>query len=120
MKLDLRGFAEGQACVMCKAQDGTVCLAHYFGPRRHAYGGGMGHKGDDAVGAHLCMACHKFDYGVDEKVFRAARMLVEKYHLRPYRHMAEADFQYLESQTQGATSIVRQVLHVAKEIGLSI
>jgi hypothetical protein len=33
-------------------------LAHYFGPRRHAYGGGMSHKGSDAVGAHLCMTCH--------------------------------------------------------------
>lgn len=33
-------------------------LAHYFGVRRHSYGGGMSIKGHDAVGAHLCIQCH--------------------------------------------------------------
>lgn len=56
--MNLRDLAEGQACVRCGARDGTVVLAHYFGPRRHSYGGGMSHKGHDAVGAHLCMSCH--------------------------------------------------------------
>lgn len=37
----------------------TVVLAHYFGPRRHNYGGGMGIKGHDLVGAHLCAEHHK-------------------------------------------------------------
>jgi len=54
----LRDAADGQTCVRCGKQDGTVVLAHYFGPRRAAYGGGMSIKGHDAVGAHLCGACH--------------------------------------------------------------
>jgi hypothetical protein len=56
--MNLRKLARDESCVRCGAQDGTVVLAHYFGPRRHSYGGGMGHKGHDAVGAHLCQQCH--------------------------------------------------------------
>jgi len=56
--VNLRDFARDQSCVACGARDGTVVLAHYFGPRRHSYGGGIGHKGHDAVGAHLCARCH--------------------------------------------------------------
>ena len=55
----LRSLARDQACVRCLAQDGTVVLAHYFGVRRDSYGGGLGHKGHDAVGAWLCADCHK-------------------------------------------------------------
>lgn len=55
----LRDSARNQACVACGGMDGTVVLAHYFGPRRHSYGGGMSHKGHDAVGALLCAECHK-------------------------------------------------------------
>lgn len=54
----LRDLARDQKCIRCGADDGTTVHAHYFGPRRHAYGGGMGIKGHDAVGAHLCMRCH--------------------------------------------------------------
>jgi uncharacterized Fe-S cluster-containing radical SAM superfamily protein len=56
--MNLRTEARDKPCVRCGRNDGTVVLAHYFGPRRHAYGGGMGHKGHDAVGAHLCAECH--------------------------------------------------------------
>jgi hypothetical protein len=35
-----------------------VVAAHYFGPRRHTLGGGMGHKPTDAAVAALCMNCH--------------------------------------------------------------
>lgn len=56
----LREAARDQSCVRCGRQDGTVVLAHYFGPRRHEYGGGMGIKGHDLIGAHLCAECHKF------------------------------------------------------------
>jgi len=56
--VNLRKFAKDQSCVACGARDGTVVLAHYFGPRRHSYGGGMSRKGHDAVGAHLCATCH--------------------------------------------------------------
>lgn len=56
---NLRASAKDQSCVACGINDGTVVLAHYFGPRRHSYGGGMGHKGHDAVAAFLCAACHR-------------------------------------------------------------
>ena len=56
----LREAARDQACVRCGRQDGTIVLAHYFGPRRHAYGGGMSRKGHDAVAAHLCATCHAY------------------------------------------------------------
>lgn len=56
---DLRKLAKGQRCVACGAQDGTVVLAHYFGARRHNYGGGMAHKGHDAVAAWLCARDHE-------------------------------------------------------------
>ena len=54
----LRAAARDQSCVRCGKQDGTVVLAHYFGPRRHEYGGGMGIKGHDLLAAHLCQRCH--------------------------------------------------------------
>jgi hypothetical protein len=53
-----REAARDQSCVRCGAADGTIVLAHYFGPRRHAYGGGMSRKGHDLIGAHLCSKCH--------------------------------------------------------------
>jgi len=56
--VNLRKLAKDQRCVACGCEDGTVVLAHYFGPRRHAYGGGMGIKGHDLAGAHLCRSCH--------------------------------------------------------------
>ena len=55
---DLRKQAEGKSCVRCGADDETIVLCHYFGPRRDAYGGGMGIKGSDAVAAELCSRCH--------------------------------------------------------------
>ena len=55
----LREAARDQPCVRCGREDGTTVLAHYFGPRRHEYGGGMSIKGHDAVGAWLCAECHK-------------------------------------------------------------
>lgn len=54
----LREAARDQACVRCGLNDGSTVLAHYFGVRRHAYGGGMSIKGHDVVGAHLCQRCH--------------------------------------------------------------
>ena len=56
----LRDAARDQSCVRCGANDGTIVLAHYTGPRRHSFGGGMSHKGHDAIGAHLCMTCHQY------------------------------------------------------------
>jgi uncharacterized Fe-S cluster-containing radical SAM superfamily protein len=57
---NLRQAARDQSCVRCGSQDGTVVLAHYFGPRRHHYGGGMSRKGADAVAALLCASCHSW------------------------------------------------------------
>ena len=58
--MNLRKQAEGKSCVRCGADDATVVLCHYFGPRRDAYGGGMGIKGSDAVAAELCSGCHRY------------------------------------------------------------
>ena len=54
----LLDLAKGQSCVACHTYDGTVVPAHYMGPRRHEYGGGMSTKGHSAVVAHLCANCH--------------------------------------------------------------
>jgi hypothetical protein len=56
----LREAARDQSCVRCGRRDGTIVLAHYFGPRRSWYGGGMSIKGHDLIGAHLCSACHTY------------------------------------------------------------
>lgn len=65
---DLRELARGQSCIRCGRDDGTIVLAHYFGPRRYAYGGGMSQKGHDAVGAELCSICHSWmDTGSRDK-----------------------------------------------------
>jgi hypothetical protein len=56
----LRKAAKDQSCVRCGLCNGTTVLAHYTGPRRGAYGGGMGKKVHDAIGAHLCADCHRY------------------------------------------------------------
>ncbi len=66
-----------------------------------------------------CMACSQFDYGVDPKVFRIARKLVESRRLLPYSHLREGAHDYLTRQTKGATSVVLNVLHEARIEGLS-
>lgn len=59
--MNLRDLAEGQSCVRCGADgsDGSVVLCHYTGVRRGSFGGGMGIKVRDIVGAHLCPRCHR-------------------------------------------------------------
>ena len=54
----LREAARDQSCIACGAQDGTVVLAHYTGVMRGLYGGGLGIKCHDLIGAHLCHGCH--------------------------------------------------------------
>jgi hypothetical protein len=51
---NLRDSARGQSCVMCGKQDETIVLAHRNVPGSF----GMGMKGPDWWGAHLCAACH--------------------------------------------------------------
>lgn len=51
----LLDLARGQACVMCKTNDGTVVAAH---SNLQEHGKGMGHKAHDAMHAWLCHRCH--------------------------------------------------------------
>jgi hypothetical protein len=55
----LRDAARDQNCIRCGAKDQTTVLAHYTGARRLSYGGGLGRKVHDLVGAHLCYRCHQ-------------------------------------------------------------
>lgn len=55
-------LAEGQACVMCGRDDGTVVAAH---SNELQFGKGMGTKAHDGASAWLCMHCHMgYDQGV--------------------------------------------------------
>ena len=59
MNENLREAARGQSCIRCGVDNGTIVLAHYSGVRRSNYGGGLGIKVHDLVGAHLCVDCHR-------------------------------------------------------------
>jgi uncharacterized Fe-S cluster-containing radical SAM superfamily protein len=66
--VNLRELARGQSCVRCGKDDGTIVLCHYTGVRRGAFGGGLGIKCHDAVGAELCGVCHHWmDTGSRDK-----------------------------------------------------
>lgn len=54
----IRDAAKGQNCIRCGGNPETVVCAHYSGPRRIAYGGGLGEKVHDLISCHLCQACH--------------------------------------------------------------
>ena len=57
----LRKSANGEACVNCDTQDGTVVLAHL--PMMGIADGGSS-KCDDFVSAYLCRRCHfEADHG---------------------------------------------------------
>lgn len=59
----LLDLAEGQACVMCGTQDGTVVPAH---SNLSEHGKGMGIKADDSMVMWLCHRCHsRLDQGGD-------------------------------------------------------
>jgi uncharacterized Fe-S cluster-containing radical SAM superfamily protein len=69
--VNLRELARGQSCIRCNRDDGTIVLAHYTGVRRGEFGGGLGIKVHDAVGAELCSICHHwFDTGSKDKELR--------------------------------------------------
>lgn len=54
-------LAEGQRCVMCGADDGTVVAAH---SNLGEHGKGMGIKAHDSMHAWLCYRCHtEYDQG---------------------------------------------------------
>lgn len=51
----LRKAADGESCVACGRQDGTVVWAH---ANSQIWGKGMGIKASDAAGMLLCSGCH--------------------------------------------------------------
>ena len=57
--------ANGQMCVRCGSNDGTICARHYNGLRQHMYGKGKGIKCHDIASAELCAECDSlFSEGV--------------------------------------------------------
>jgi hypothetical protein len=51
--------AQGQPCVCCERNDGTIVPAHYQGWRSHALGKGRNIKVHDIAVAFLCRECHE-------------------------------------------------------------
>ncbi len=49
--------ANGQPCIRCGNEDGTICARHYNGLRQHSYGKGRGIKCHDIITAELCNSC---------------------------------------------------------------
>ena len=56
----LLDLSRDEDCVRCGCMFGTVVPAHYTGPRREAYGGGIGVKVHDFIVADLCDECHAY------------------------------------------------------------
>ena len=70
----LREAARGQCCVMCNADDGTIVLAHRNVPGDF----GMGMKGEDWWGAHLCMKCHAYGDGGGRKDYQFWELAIKR------------------------------------------
>ncbi len=51
----LRDSANGESCVACGRQDGTVVWAH---SNEQSHGKGIGIKAHDLLGNYLCAWCH--------------------------------------------------------------
>ena len=69
----LRG-AEGQFCVCCRVNDGTITAAHYQGIRGDAFGRGIGIKCHDFLIADLCYSCHKSMDNYEDSPFNNRNM----------------------------------------------
>ena len=72
-----------------------------------------------------CPKCEKFCWGVDKKIFRIARKMVQAFRFEPYSHMRELEYKtreekryWLTSQTRGASNIVQKILGLARLEGL--
>lgn len=63
----LTRLADGESCVMCGAQDGTIVWAH---SNLLDHGKGTSIKAHDPMGAFLCRECH-FQYDQGGKMSRA-------------------------------------------------
>jgi hypothetical protein len=55
----LLDLANGQRCVRCGANDGTIVACHYHGPYAHLFGKGMAEKVSDHLICWLCYDCHQ-------------------------------------------------------------
>lgn len=49
--------SNGQPCIRCDSNDGTVCARHYNGAMSHWYGKGRGIKASDIATADFCRDC---------------------------------------------------------------
>ena len=59
----IRDAANGESCVVCGDNSGTIVFAHL---NEQWAGKGMGIKTDDIAGLFLCVVCHAdYDSGVD-------------------------------------------------------
>lgn len=76
-------LAEGQSCVNCDIQDGTIVSAH------SNFGKGMGLKASDSTIMHLCFRCHT-EYDQGSKMNRyEKREFAEKMNGRTLRRLLE-------------------------------
>lgn len=74
MAVNLRKAAEGEACTVCGANDGTSCLHHI----RVGQNGGAGKKPPDRHGITVCADCHRYFHNAGIADYKA--MLIA--HLR--------------------------------------
>lgn len=72
----LLDYAEGQSCVMCGADDGTIVCAHSnlgeHGKGKKTGSGAGSLKASDICTAHLCFRCHA-DYDQGKTMTREQR-----------------------------------------------
>lgn len=61
--------ADGQACVLCGRQDGTIVPAHLPGSR-YGMPAGTSQKTHDWLAAHLCHHCHHEIDGIGRQNFQ--------------------------------------------------
>ena len=82
--------AEGESCIRCGINDGTIVAAHYSGIMAHQIGKGKGIKVDDLATAELCSKCHlemdSYENGNDyERATEFLIMIMKTLNRRWYR-----------------------------------
>lgn len=86
-------LAKGQACVMCRSDDGTVVSAH---SNLLEHGKGRGQKAEDSMCAWLCYACHT-DYDQGNKMSREEkRDFILTAICRTYMEIMKKGFLYIK------------------------
>lgn len=81
--------ANGQSCVICGINDGSVVSAHYSGLGAGALGKGLGLKAGDLFVADLCSRCHaemdSYEAGNDTARCYEFTMAILKTQMRRWR-----------------------------------